>query len=105
MSYLLIQRTTVPSKDVFSSSSETTTKHQNCLQPEMMEALQMLKFLKKKERLNWMKRFLVMEVELIAEVQSEALADLTQAINEDQLDLLAQILGEAEACDVLDEEA
>ncbi len=105
MSYLLIQGTAVPSECVFSSSSETTTKRQNHLQPEMMEALQMLKFLKKKERLNWMKRFLVMEVELIAEVQSEALADLTQAINEDQLDLLAQILGEAEACDVLDEEA
>lgn len=99
MSYLPIQGTAVPSERVFSSSSETTTKRRNRLQPEMMEALQMLKFLRKKERLDWMKKFIVMEGELIAEVQSDALADLTQAVDKDQLDILTQILGDADARD------
>ena len=99
MSYLPIQGTAVPSEHVFSSSSETTTKCWNRLQPEMMEALQMLKFLRKKERLDWMKKFIVMEGELIAEVQSDALADLTQAVDKDQLDILTQILGDADARD------
>ena len=99
MSYLPIQGMAVPSECVFSSSSETTTKRWNCLQPEMMEALQMLKFLRKKERLDWMKKFIVMEGELIVEVQSNTLADLTQAVDKDQLDILMQILGDADACD------
>ena len=53
----------------------------------------MLKFLRKKERLDWMKKFIVMEGELIVEVQSDTLADLTQAVDKDQLDILMQILG------------
>src|SRR5260221_8668125 len=93
MNYLPIQGTAVPSERVFSSSSETTTKHRNRLQPEMMEALQMLKFLRKKERLDWMGKLMVTETELIGEVQSEALADLAAAIDRDQHDLLMCILG------------
>ena len=99
MSYLPIQGMAVPSEHVFSSSSETTTKCRNHLQPEMMEALQMLTFLRKKERLDWMKKFIVMEGELIAEAQSDTLADLTQAVDKDQLDILTQILGDADAHD------
>ncbi len=102
MNYLPIQGTAVPSERVFSSSSETTTKRRNQLQLEMMEALQMLKFLRKKERLDWMGKLMVTETELIGEVQSEALADLAAAIDRDHHDLLMCILGEVESCDALD---
>ena len=65
----------VPSEHIFSSSSETIKKFHNQLQPEMIEALQMLKFLKKKERLSWMDKLSVTEAELIIEVQSKMLAE------------------------------
>jgi hypothetical protein len=43
----------VPCERVFSSSSETMTKKRNRTKPgELMEALQMLKFMLKKRRLN-----------------------------------------------------
>ncbi len=102
MNYLPIQGTAVPSERVFSSSSETTTKRRNQLQLEMMEALQMLKFLRKKERLDWMGKLMVTETELIGEVQSEALANLAAAIDRDQHDLLMCILGEVESHDASD---
>ena len=42
---------------------------------------------------------LTTEGELIAEVQSDTLADLTQAVDKDQLDILTQIFGDADADD------
>ena len=62
----------------------------------------MLKFLRKKERLDWMGKLMVTETELIGEVQSEALADLAAAIDRDQHDLLMCILGEVESHDASD---
>jgi hAT family C-terminal dimerisation region len=53
MDYLLIQATSVPCEQVFSSSSETMTKRRNRIKPKLMEALQMLKFMLKKQRLNF----------------------------------------------------
>ncbi|KIK49880.1 hypothetical protein GYMLUDRAFT_104193, partial [Collybiopsis luxurians FD-317 M1] len=44
MDILPIQGTSVPSECVFSSARETDTKCRNCLSPEMMQALQVLKF-------------------------------------------------------------
>ncbi len=44
MDILPIQGTSVPCECVFSSGKETTTARQNWLSPELMEALQMLKF-------------------------------------------------------------
>ena len=44
LDYLPIQASSVPSKCVFSSSTEMDTKKQNHINPELMEALQMLKF-------------------------------------------------------------
>jgi hypothetical protein len=55
MDYLPIQASAVPCERVFSSSGETCTKRRNRLQPVMVEALQMLKFALKKERLNFTK--------------------------------------------------
>jgi hAT family C-terminal dimerisation region len=51
--YLPIQASSIPCEQVFSSHSKTMTKRQNCLKPNVMEALQMLKFLLKKEHLNF----------------------------------------------------
>jgi hypothetical protein len=55
MDYLPIQASAVPCERVFSSSAETCTKKRNRLDPAMVEALQMLKFALKKERLNFTK--------------------------------------------------
>ena len=51
MDYLPIQASAVPSKRVFSSSAETDTKKCNRINPVLMEALQMLKFALKRDRL------------------------------------------------------
>jgi hypothetical protein len=44
----------VPCERVFSSAKETDTTKQNQISPVLMEALQLLKFSLKKERLNFM---------------------------------------------------
>ena len=53
MDYLLIQASSVPCERVFSSSAETDTKKQNRIKPELMEALQVLKFALKQEHLDF----------------------------------------------------
>jgi hypothetical protein len=55
MDYLLIQASAVPCEHIFSLSSETCTTKHNRLSPAMIEILQMLKFMLKKEQLNFMK--------------------------------------------------
>ena len=49
MDYLPIQASLVPCEHIFSSSAKTDTKHHNCIDPILMEALQMLKFERKKK--------------------------------------------------------
>jgi hypothetical protein len=53
MDYLPIQASAVPCERVFSSSAETDTKKRNRIKPELMEALQILKFSLKKTRLDF----------------------------------------------------
>jgi hypothetical protein len=53
MDYLPIQASAVPCERAFSSSAETDTKRRNRIRPELMEALQVLKFALKKSRLNF----------------------------------------------------
>lgn len=55
MDYLPIQATSVPCERVFSSAKETDTAKRNRISPTLMEALQLLKFSLKKERLNFIK--------------------------------------------------
>ena len=50
MDIIPIQGSAVPCERVFSSSKETTTARRNRLSPELMEALQMLKFSFKRGR-------------------------------------------------------
>lgn len=54
LDYLPIQASAVPCERVFSSSAETDTKRRNRIKPILMEALQIIKYRKKKERLNLM---------------------------------------------------
>lgn len=53
MDILPIQASAVPCERVFSSSSETITKRRSRIKPDLMEALQMVKFLLKKKRLHF----------------------------------------------------
>lgn len=55
MDYLPIQATSVPCERVFSSAKDTDTAKRNRISPVLMEALQMLKYSLKKERINFMK--------------------------------------------------
>jgi hypothetical protein len=54
MDYLPIQAMSVPCECVFSSAKDTDTVKRNRISPVLMEALQMLKYSRKKERLNFM---------------------------------------------------
>jgi hAT family C-terminal dimerisation region len=53
LDYLPIQATSVPCERAFSSSAETDTERRNRIKYDFMEALQILKFGFKKERLNF----------------------------------------------------
>ncbi len=53
LDYLPIQASSVPCEWVFSSAKETDTLKRNRIHPVLMEALQTLKFLLKKERFNF----------------------------------------------------
>jgi hypothetical protein len=66
MDYLPIQATSVPCERVFSSAKETDTAKRNKINPLLMEALQLLKFSLKKERLNFTAGWAIPEVTLVA---------------------------------------
>jgi hAT family C-terminal dimerisation region len=53
MDYLPIQASAVPCERIFSSSTETDTKKRNRIRPELMEALQILKFALKENCLDF----------------------------------------------------
>jgi len=53
MDILPVQATSVPYECVFSSAKDTDTAKWNWISPLLMEALQLLKFFLKKERLNF----------------------------------------------------
>lgn len=65
MDYLPVQASSVPCERIFSSSAETDTKKRNRIKPELMEALQILKFALKKERLHFTSGLLISETELL----------------------------------------
>jgi hypothetical protein len=91
MDFLPIQASTVPSEPVFSGSKQTMSAHRKLIAPELMEALQMLKFGLKKATLNFMEGWMTSE---------EVMRDQEE---EDGVDLLAQLVTEkrADALDIL----
>jgi hypothetical protein len=53
MDILPAQVSSVPSERIFSSSKETCTQRRNNISPTILEALQILKFIYKQDRLNF----------------------------------------------------
>ncbi|KAJ7681994.1 hypothetical protein DFH06DRAFT_971238, partial [Mycena polygramma] len=84
----------VPSERVFSSSAETDTKRRNRIHPGLFEALQILKFAIKQDRLDFMNHLLAKEKDYTIE------GDLTEAAIEELIlagktDELADLLKNA----------
>ena len=75
MDYLPIQASSVPCKRVFSSSAETDTKRRNRINPDLIEALQVLKFQLKKERLNFMAGWSTEEKQMVDDNLEENLLE------------------------------
>lgn len=93
MDYLPIQASAVPCERVFSSSAETDTKRRNRISPVLMEALQMLKFYLKKERLNFTRGWITSQKILVEDEPDEPGAHNTSTQQDNQLeDTLSHIL-------------
>ena len=68
MDVLPAQASSVPSERIFSSSKETCTLRRNHISPTMLEALQIIKFIYKQERLNF-------TVDLVADERDYVISD------------------------------
>ena len=99
MDYLPIQATSVPCERVFSSAKETDTAKRNRISPVLMEALQLLKFLLKKERLNFTHGWLTSEAAMSISMPRHDLGSLTgddpEAALDNMLKELSSYDGEA----------
>jgi len=85
--YLPIQASTVPCEHVFLSSGKMDTKRRNHINPLTMEALQMLKFHLRKERLNLTKGWTMSEKQMVNDTLDEdLLAGLLKGDFQDKLD-------------------
>ncbi|KIK81338.1 hypothetical protein PAXRUDRAFT_156320 [Paxillus rubicundulus Ve08.2h10] len=87
MDYLPIQASSVPCKQVFSSSAETMTKQHNHISPILMEALQMTKFFLKKDWPNFMKGWITSQKDMQQDIEEgDQLAVLIEAnLSKDQV--------------------
>jgi hypothetical protein len=65
LDHLPIQASAVPCERIFSSSAETDTKRRNQTHPVLMEALQMVKFSLKNDRLNFMEGLITPECDMV----------------------------------------
>ncbi len=83
MDYLPIQASLVPCKRVFSLSTEMDMKWRNCINPDLMEVLQVLKFQLKKEHLNFMAGWSTEEKQMVDDNLEE---DLLETLLEDSSD-------------------
>jgi hypothetical protein len=96
LDYLPIQASAVPSERVFSSSAETDTKKRNRIAPALMEALQLLKFGLKKDRLNFTSSWITPESEMTDTTaeRDDLLAELLRDDSnmEDAVDKIMRVL-------------
>ena len=76
MDYLPIQATSIPCEHVFSLAKETNTAKQNRMSPVLMEALQLLKFSLKKQHLNFMEGWLMLQAAMEVGLQDHDLSTL-----------------------------
>ena len=97
MDYLPIPASAVPCERVFSSSAETDTKKRNHVRPLLMEALQMVKFHLKKERLNFTKTWMTDQKEMMEDEPEEDLLDkLLKDNSDDAMDNAIQSINASE---------
>jgi hypothetical protein len=95
MDYLPIQASSVPCERIFSSSAETGTKKRNRISPLLMEALQMLKFHLKKERLNFTAGWKTSETQMVDDDPDEDLLQkLLEGNIQDSLDLVIRYMND-----------
>jgi hypothetical protein len=96
MDYLPIQASSVPCERIFSSSAETNTKKRNRIGSLLMEALQMLKFYLKKERLNFTNAWITPDTDMLHDEPDEDLLHLLlqseAAEAQDHLDHVMQFI-------------
>ncbi|SRR6266404_2428488 len=76
LDYLPIQVSSVPCERIFSSVKETDTKKRNRIHPTLMEVLQILKFLLKKEWLNFTNGWTTARAEMLKTKTSRPADDL-----------------------------
>jgi|SRR5437588_7009554 hypothetical protein len=90
MDVLPAQASSVPSERVFSSSKETCTVRRANLSPPVLEALQMLKFSYKQDRLNFTEDLVADEVDynISGRVSKKATDELIAAGNLEELSQL-----------------
>ena len=89
LDFLPIQASAVPSERVFSSSGEMDTKKRNRINPVLMEALQMLKFVLKQSCLDFTRNWVMPESFLQdqePDLDEDLLADLLGLDSEDAVD-------------------
>lgn len=84
MDYLPIQASAVPCERVFSSSAETDTKKRNRISDTLMEALQMMKYDFKKQRLTFTQGIKLDQRELLVDDLDELVEDGTASPNSDE---------------------
>lgn len=97
MDYLPIQATSVPCERVFSSAKDTNTAKQNRISSVLMEALQMLKYSLKKERLNFMKGWATSEAVMTMPVSIEELDSVLVKDPNAALDIMLNSLSKCDA--------
>jgi len=93
MDYLPVQASSVPCEHIFSSAAETDTKKRNRLSPLLMEALQILKFIYKKDRLNFTTGLMLKHDPPVSETSSELLATLFTEDPVEVTDKLLKVFG------------
>jgi|SRR5882762_7575565 len=98
MDYIPIQASSVPSQRVFSSAGETDTAKRKSMSPILMEALQMLKFGLKQDRLNFTKGLITDEKAMQIDESSDAdyLANVVNEDSTDAMDMLLAAIGDAD---------
>lgn len=98
LDYLPIQASAVPCERVFSSSAETDTKRRNRIHPVLMEALQMVKFSLKTERLDFTEGLITPECDMLDDGPEAdllgALLSSDQATDAEPMDALIATLGQ-----------
>jgi hypothetical protein len=100
LDYLPIQASAVPCERAFSSSAETDTKRRNRIGPNLMEALQILKYSIRNDLIDFTAVNLATEKDLVpVHTSQDLLAQLTQTAHtdgqwEDVMDKILRDLGD-----------